>query len=596
METASPSSDVWEVYPRLSAEQFSQCQQAGIEPLQAQLLYNRGVITPRAMRAFLDARYDQTPDPHLLIAMDRALERIQRALAEREHITVYGDYDADGVTSAALLTRALRALAHPDAAPDSYIPHRLREGVGLNLAAINTLHARETTLIITTDCASSDVAQVAYANSLGIDVIITDHHHPPEQLPPAYAVINPWRADCAYPERYLCGAGIAFKLAQALYRAHGRSIEEEQDLLDLVAIGTIADLAPLLGENHTLARLGLEKMSQTRKPGLRALMQRANVPIGRIRERDIAYAIAPRINAAGRMKDASVAFELLTTDDPATAARCVEELESLNLSRQRQTEELMNAVRGEARQRPADAVILVSGENWPEGIIGLAAGRLVEEFGRPVLVLSRGAEFSRGSARSPRGFDLIAALQARDDLFVRFGGHTQAAGFTIANERVEDLRSHLLGWLVQNGHAAAGANAVMPDPTGIVTEEETPGALLTTPPRMVDLVFTKLHLLNAETFKKIQQLFPFGAGNPDPTFKIAGLRIINSWLGGSDGRHLNLLFGANGFQQRGTLLGGGTRRASLPIGQPVNIIFRLESSNGSLEEFWWKILDVETIQ
>lgn len=590
MEIASSSSDVWEIYPQLSTEQFSQCKQAGIEPIQAQLLHNRGVATPEAMRAFLDARYDQTPNPHLLIDMDRALERIQRALSESEHITVYGDYDADGVTSAALLTRALRLLKHPDAALDCYIPHRLHEGVGLNLAAIDALQARGTTLIITTDCASSDVAQVVHANSLGIDVIITDHHHPPEQLPPAYAVINPWRADCTYPERYLCGAGIAFKLAQALYRADGRTIEDEQDLLDLTAIGTIADLAPLLGENHTLARLGLEKMGQTRKPGLRALMQRANVPVGRVRARDIAYAIAPRINAAGRMQDAGVAFELLTTDVAETATRCVEALEALNLSRQRLTEELMNAVREEARQRPGDAVILVSGENWPEGIIGLAAGRLVDEFGRPVLVLSRGAEFSRGSARSPKGFDLIAALQARSDLFARFGGHTQAAGFTIANELVEDLRSHLLGWQVQQGRAAP------PDPTGMVTEQETPVVALAAPPRMVDLVFTRLHLLNAETFKKIQQLSPFGAGNPEPTFKIEGLRLINSWLGGSDGRHLNLLFGANGFQQRGTLLGGGFRRNALPIGQSISIIFRLESSNGSQEEFWWKILDVEVIQ
>jgi single-stranded-DNA-specific exonuclease len=595
VETASPSSDVWKIYPQLSAEQFSQYRQMGIEHLHAQLLYNRGVITPEAMQAFLDARYDQTPDPHLLIDMDRALARIQHALAEGEHITVYGDYDADGVTSAALLTRALRLLKLPGAALDSYIPHRLYEGVGLNIAAIDALHAGGTTLIITTDCASSDVAQVAHANGLGIDVIITDHHHPPEQLPPAYAVINPWRADCTYPERYLCGAGIAFKLAQALYRAHGRTTEEEQDLLDLDAIGTIADLAPLLGENHTLVRLGLEKMSQTRKPGLRALMLRANVPVGRVRERDIAYSLAPRINAAGRMKDASVALELLTTDDPETTTRCVEELESLNLLRQRQTEELMNMVRSEARQRPGDAVILVSGENWPEGIIGLAAGRLVDEFARPVLVLSRGEEVSRGSARSPKGFDLIAALRAREDLFVRFGGHSQAAGFTIANERIEDLRAHLLSWPVQHEHTTL--DDALPDPTGMVTGQETPGgASLAAPPRMVDLIFTKLHRLNAETFKKIQQLAPFGASNPEPTFKIEGLRIVNSWLGGSDGRHLNLLFGANGFQQRGTLLGGGARRASLPIGEPVNIIFRLESSNGSQEEFWWKILDVEVIQ
>ncbi len=598
MEAAAKPPGTWGIYPQLSKEQFERFRETGIEPVLAQLLFNRGITTPDAMLAFLRADYLQTPDPYALIDMDRAAARIEQALAGQEHITVYGDYDTDGVTSAALLSRALSALKHPVygscnagslpcAALDHYIPRRLGEGVGLNMDAIDTLKARGTTLIITTDCASSDVEPVAYANSLGIDVIITDHHHPPEHLPAAYAMINPWRSDCTYGERYLCGVGIAFKLAQALFRAHNRSVEEEQALLDLVAIGTIGDIAPLQGENHTLVRLGLERLNQTDKPGLRALMQRANVPLGRIRERDIAYALSPRINAAGRMKDADVAFELLTTGDPAIAARCAEGLETLNLERQRQTENLLNAARGEARLRPTDAVALVSGENWPEGIIGLAAGKLAEELDRPVLVLSRGNDFSRGSARSPKGFNLIAALRAASELLVRFGGHTQAAGFTIANERVEDLRAHLLRWQLLDERQTGE--------TGMVTEQETPLAAPSPAPRLVDLVFTRLNMLNAETFKKIQQLRPFGAGNPEPTFKIEGLRIVNTWPGGSDRQHLNVLFGAEGFQQRGTLLGGSARRDTLPAGQIVNIIFRLESSNGSNEEFWWRIVDVEIV-
>src|SRR3984893_456425 len=331
---------------------------AGIETIHAQLLHNRGITTPEAMSTFLAARYDQSPDPLTLIDMGKALERIQHALASREHITVYGDYDADGVTSSALLTRALRSLKHPEAALDFHIPSRLHDGCGLNLKAIDQLKERGTTLIITTDCASSDVEQVEYAHTLGIDVIITDHHRPPERLPDAYAMINPWRSDCTYGERYLCGVGIAFKLTQALFSAYQRPVEEELALLDLVTIGTIADVAPLLGENHMLVRLGLQKLNQTQKPGLLALMRKSNLQAGRIRERDIAYALAPRINAAGRMKDASIAFKLLTTDDQDEAAHYVEELEQLNFSRQQQTEELMKIVRTEAQLRPDDKVVL----------------------------------------------------------------------------------------------------------------------------------------------------------------------------------------------------------------------------------------------
>src|SRR5205823_8911816 len=258
---------------------------------------------------------EEMPDPFTLIDMPQAVERIQRALVQREHITIYGDYDADGVTSSALLFRALRTLKHPEAALDFYIPSRLHEGCGLNLNALDQLKARGTSLIITTDCASSDVAQVDYAKGREMDVIITDHHHPPEQRPHAYAMINPWRPDCTYRERYLCGVGIAFKLVQALYRRHNRSAADEQDLLDLVAVGTVADIAALLGENHTLVRLGLQKLNSTQKPGLLALIRKANLQLGNIRERDIAYGLAPRINAAGRMQDASLAFQLLTTDN-----------------------------------------------------------------------------------------------------------------------------------------------------------------------------------------------------------------------------------------------------------------------------------------
>ena len=600
MESTTQTMTLWSVYDILTDVQFQQYAKAGIEAIHAQLLHNRGMITPEAMRSFLDVRYDQTPDPLTLIDMNRAVERIQLALARREHITVYGDYDADGVTSSALLTRALRALKHPEAALDFHIPSRLLDGCGLNLKAIDLLKSRGTSLIITTDCGSSDVEQVAYAKTLGIDVIITDHHHPPEQQPDAFALINPWRPDCTYNERYLCGVGIAFKLTQALYRAYKRSIAEEQALLDLVAVGTIADVAPLQGENHTLVRLGLQKLNETQNPGLLALVRKAGLQPGKIRERDVAYVLAPRINAAGRMKDASIAFNLLTTDDATEAAYYVEELEQLNLSRQRQTEELMNHVRTEAQLRSKDKVILVSGDNWPEGIIGLVAGKLSEEINRPVLVLSRGPEFSRGSARSQKGLNIIDALGGCADILVRYGGHAQAAGFTIANNHIEKLREHFLTWNGQQNtprvtKIADETAAEIADETGVVLEQETTSA-----PRMVDLVFTRLERLNYSTYAKIRELAPFGAANPEPTFKIEDLRILSSWSSGYDGRNLRVLLGNGHVQFKGTLIRGGPQRSSFPAGQVVNVIFSLEPAwnspeDASKQEIWLKIQHLEPV-
>src|SRR5229473_5298314 len=583
MEQSFSAFTSWRISDQLNDAQFQHFRLAGIDALQAQLLYNRGVRTAEAMRTFLDARYDKTPDPLSLIDMPRALERIQRALTQREHITVYGDYDADGVTSAALLTRALRMLGHPGHLLDYHIPNRLSEGRGLNIETLDMLKSRGTSLLITTDCASSDIEQVAHARTLGIDVIITDHHHPPEPRPDAYAMINPWRPDCSYGEHYLCGVGIAFKLAQALYRAHKRPAEEH-DLLDLVAIGTIADIAPLLGENHTLVRLGLKQLQQTRKPGLLALIRKTNLRQDKLRERDISYVLAPRINAAGRMQDASLALELLITDDAEQAARYAGELEALNVLRQQQTEDLMNKVRAEAKQRPGDAVILVSGDGWPEGIIGLVAGKLVEELNRPVFVLSRGEEDSRGSARSHASFNLILALRARSDLLKRYGGHAQAAGFTIANTSIEDLRQHLLKWYSSGSEAALiEPLLVEADMTDLASVAIEPEQALPGNAHMVDLVFTKPERLKYTTYSKIQQLGPFGAANPDPIFKLEHLRLLSCRLSGAEGRNLRMRLAAKEALLNGLFIHAGTQLQQFKDARYVTIIFRLEPAWSSIE-------------
>ncbi|GHO74712.1 single-stranded-DNA-specific exonuclease RecJ [Ktedonobacter sp. SOSP1-85] len=603
--SANFSSSTWDVFPQLSAEQFKQLgTRTQYERIRAQLLYNRGIEETSRMRSFLEARYENLLDPSKLIDMDRAVTRIQQALAEREHITVYGDYDADGVTSSALLYRALRTLKHPEAPLSFHIPHRLNDGCGLNLHALDMLKARGTTLIITTDCASSDVEQVEYARTLGIDVIITDHHRPPEELPRAYAMVNPWRPDCEYGERYLCGAGIAFKLVQALYRAYRRPVEDAQDLLDLVAIGTVADIAPLLGENHTLTRLGLRKLNRTQKPGLLELVRRSTLQMGHIRERDIAFAIAPRINAAGRMKEASIAFDLLTTDDTHEATRIAAELDSLNQGRQQETEELMRNVRTQAQTQSELPVILVRGEDWHEGIIGLVAGKLAEEVQKPVLVLSdnHATSLSRGSARSPKDFNIIEALRGFDGTFERYGGHAQAAGFTLQQASIEKLHQHLIAWK-ENGGASVPAQiegTQLPDQTGLVVESTQESEEIPLPPRMIDLEFNHLHLqdLNHELYKEIHQLAPFGAGNPEPVFKMKHLTIKSKWLSGREKQNLSLRLEQKGarIQLQGTFVRGAVHFESLREVTQVNIIFHLEVYEDSIgPSTRLKLLDIEPL-
>lgn len=601
METLSQTPGPWEVYPLLSKEQFQAARQAGISELHAQLLANRGLNTPAGMKTFLSASYTDSLDPLALIDMPRAVARIRQALTNQEHITVYGDYDADGVTSSALLFRVLRTLKHPDATLDYHIPHRLRDGCGLNLPALDLLKARGTRLIITTDCASSDVEQVNYANSQGIDVIITDHHRPPDVIPNAYAMVNPWRPDCVYGERFLCGVGIAFKLSQALYRSFGRDTTAELDLLDLVAIGTIADIAPLQGENHMLVRLGLQQLNTTCKPGLHSLIQSAGLFMGRIRERDIAFSIAPRINAAGRMQDASVAFDLLVTDNTEEAAAHVTLLNQLNITRQQETEELMRSVRAQAQLQPTKKVVLVTGDDWHEGIIGLVAGKLAEEIDKPVLVLSndRKTSLSRGSARSRKGFNIIEALRSFAGPLERYGGHAQAAGFTIRSEQIEQLHTHLLNW--QGNEATALIDGTeQPDQTGVVTETEAEiSPPLQPKAQMADLVFTKLERINYALYKQLRLLSPFGAGNPEPIFKMEGLRLLDMWFSGVNKQNLRLRLApptGNG-QQLGTLIHGASRRQTLLGTSHVNIIFKVESSeDDSKQDIWLRILDVEPVK
>ena len=600
----------WETYPLRSKIEREADEQQGIDPLYAQLLANRGVSTHKDMKRFINVTYAESLDPFLLTAMSSAVQRIQQALTQKEHITVYGDYDADGVTSSSLLFRALRILKGSTAPLDFFIPHRLNDGCGLNNTALETLKQRGTQLIITTDCASSDVEQIRYASELGMQVIITDHHNPPHELPAAYAMVNPWRADATADDilfRPLCGAGMAFKLVQALYRTYKRPLADEMDLLDLVAIGTIADIVPLIGENHLLARLGMQKLNTTQKPGLQALIRNANLQPGRIRERDIAYGLAPRINAAGRMKDASIAFHLLTTESAEDAANYVAQLEELNIARQQQTETLMRNVREEAQQHPNDSVILVSGDDWHEGILGLVAGKLVEEIHKPVFVLSNDIQtrLSRGSARSQKGFNIVEALRNFSGRLERYGGHAQAAGFTIETERVQAFRQHLLEWQTTGNGAAIEddiASSLQPVPLATLEDVVQVETVVEQASfvQKADLVLHKTDLLNYAGYKKLRELSPFGASNPEPIFKIECARVVDRWASGMNRQNLRLKLAVTDAKTgttsnvTGTLTRGASLLETFERGSLVDIVFRIESSEDETRrDIWLKILDVQ---
>lgn len=420
-------------------------------PLLVQVLYNRGLHTVEEVTAFL-ARTDAVKEnPYRLRDMSEAVTRIVRAIEKNEVICVYGDFDADGVSATALLVNALQA-AGGRVGP--YIPDRVDEGYGLNLEAIERI-ATQAALIITVDCGIRSVAEVERAVALGVDVIVTDHHTVGPVLPPALAVINPRRKDC--PSRFdrLAGVGVAYRLAQAVLRAVAQhkwsrisadqAAEVEQSLLDLVALGTVADMMPLLGENRTLVAHGLAQLNQTQRPGLAALLQNSDLRPGTVDTNMISFRLAPRINAAGRLSHAKVAYRLLRTHDPVEAYTLTQELETLNQERQRLTQEAQTVAEEQvAEQAAADPPLLVvASPHFKPGIVGLVAGKLVERFYRPAVVIEQGEDESRGSARSIAELDISAAFDEVSHLLVRHGGHKRAAGFTVTTRHLSEFTAAL---------------------------------------------------------------------------------------------------------------------------------------------------------
>lgn len=472
-----------------------------------------------AVAAFLtDAYPDGLHDPYLLHGMRPATARIRDALMAGEPIAIYGDFDTDGVTAVALLMHAL-PLLHENANVRPYIPHRHREGYGLNTAAIDDLIAAGTRLLITVDCGITNVAEVAHANAHGLDVIVTDHHRPPPDLPPALAVVNPKQPACSYPFDQLVGVGIAFKLVQALFRRQGlaRDRLRASDLLDLVALGTVADMGPLVGENRVLVKAGLAALHTTHRPGIRALVAAAGVPQSSITATTIGFLLGPRLNAAGRLDDATLAYKLLLAQTLSDAEEWAAQLNQHNRDRQKLTQDVQHAAaeQGEAHEKHTNRIVLLDGD-YPSGVVGLVAGRLVERWHRPVLLVGYEDDMARGSARSVVGFNIHTALSSCKDLFTRFGGHSLAAGFSLPRDRLPELEQRLLDY---------AATHLSDD--------------LLQPSLWLDMALP-LRALSFALYEHLQLLEPYGQGNPLPLFVAPAVAVVEVRAVGGDKQHLRL--------------------------------------------------------
>jgi single-stranded-DNA-specific exonuclease len=486
------------------------------------LLSNRGAVTVQEGEQFLNARYEDSHDPFLLTDMDKAVGRIRQAMAAGEKITIYADYDADAVTAAAVLLRFFRKFGHENLS--YYIPDRYSEGYGMNLEAIKFLANSGTKLLITVDCGINAFDAVDLATYLGLDVIITDHHQLTGGVPRAQAVVNPHRPDDAYPFRDLTGVGVAFKLVQALVKKlnpPGRTELKiidgwEKWLLDLVAIGTVADCQTLLGENRIFVKWGLKVMQKTQWPGLRKLLQLAGIWGTALDTYKIGFVIAPRINAAGRIEHANQALELLFSDDSEQTAGLAQKLEDLNRHRQDLTQQILSEAREQLVASGDKKVLLAAGEGWPKGIVGLVAGKLTEEFYRPVLVLERGPSEATGSARSIGNFNIIEAIGQSKEILVKYGGHPMAAGFTLLSEHITLFHQQLLD------HAER-----------VLTEEDLQPVLFYEAELKAEEVTPSL----VETLEKFA---PFGQGNSRPRFRLNDLSIKSARPIGAAGKHLRL--------------------------------------------------------
>jgi single-stranded-DNA-specific exonuclease len=527
----------------------------GVSPVTARLLCIRGLATPALARAFLAPSLSDLHDPFRLAGMRPAVDRVLGAIARREHIAIHGDYDVDGVTSTVILRRALELLG---ADVTHFIPERLRDGYGLQPASLDRLHAGGARLVISVDCGIRGIEAAAHARALGIDLIITDHHEPDVALPRALAVINPKRHDCLYPDKNLAGVGVALKLVQALCLETGRS-SWLPGFVKVAAIGTLADVVPLTGENRVIAKLGLQMLSKgPHKVGLRALLDACGLTGKEIDGYHIGFVVAPRVNAAGRMSTPDIAARLLLASDEGMAAEARDLADQLNAENVRRQEEEAGIVAAARRIVESDidvgsrTVLVVAGEGWHRGVIGIVASKLVDAFHRPAIVLSVDGEVAHGSCRSVPSFNMLGALESCADVMVTFGGHQQAAGLTMEASRIRELRARV------NTHA-----------DGVLGPDDL------RPRLWIDDEIT-FRSITGRVAAELAALAPFGAGNPSPVFRTSRVEIVDGPRRVKE-RHLKMAFKQDGRVMRGIAWRAGEREQFVTEHRAaIDVAFSLE--------------------
>jgi len=526
---------------------------SGQPSLVAQLLHNRGV-KPEDIAAFLSVDHRLEGNPFLLPDISQAVSRIYKAVLAREKIAVYGDFDVDGVTAIVILVEGLSRLG---AEVIPYIPDRIKEGHGLKIPALEKLRDQGINLIITVDCGVTDIKEVRQAQDMGMDMIITDHHMPLRSLPPAIAVVDPKRKDSMYPFRDLAGAGVAFKLLQALFHKDTRERWLSR-LLDLVVLATITDLVAVLGENRYLVKEGLKELNSSSRVGIQEMVRSSRLKLGELDCQDISWVLGPRLNAAGRMNNASTSYQLLTTGSSEEARVLALELEGKNTERQKLTGEVLARARGKLVAKLQLPVLIDGDESYSVGVIGLVASKLVDEFYKPAIMISLGPESCQGSCRSIAEFDVVSALAECQDLLIAFGGHPLAAGFTVARQNLAQLEERIVNLATdQLGHLE-----LQPE---LVIDAELP-----------------LTVLAGETFNLIQNLSPFGSGNPRPTFLTRQVEVIDCRNFGNRGEWLRLKLKQGNVTWQAVDFESHERSEGVP--SRIDIVYKLEKKYWNGEE------------
>lgn len=561
---------------KIKKERFdSEITERGAGMIISELLSLRGLDSAEKIGYFFEADYDKLSDPLEAKGMKGAVERILSARETGEKVAIFGDYDADGVTATALLFETLQELGFKDLA--YYIPDRQLEGYGLNEKAIKLLSLEGVKLIITVDCGVTNVQEVKKANELGIDVVITDHHNIPAELPPAVAIINPHIEDSGFDYRDLAGVGVAFKLAEALFKtAAPEKIEQLKWMLDLVAIGTIADCVELLGENRVFVKYGLIVLSKTRRTGLQEMFKVGRIDISEDSIPDahkVAFQISPRINAAGRMDHASVSYKLIIEKDPVLARDMALEVESKNQERQKVTGQIVKEIEMIATNSFKDKkFIFVSSPHWPVGILGLIAGKIADQFQKPTIVLQKQEDGYVGSLRSIPQVNIMEALRECSDLLSKFGGHAQAAGVSVSEENIERFYEKMSQIVEKKMEGYEAVSCIDID--------------LEIDPKDIE----------SELVSEIRKMEPFGMGNPEPVFLARKMIAKDVRVVGNGSKHLKMTLSPDGngkvFDSIG--FGLGDKFPSIPVGSLVDVVFNLQEDgwNGN-RKIQLRIIDLK---